>query len=466
MAFDLVRTRFAPSPTGLLHVGNLRTALYSWLYARRHGGQFVLRLEDTDAGRNQTSATAGLLADLAWCGLDFDEGPGIGGPHGPYVQSERGDCYAAALARLREGGRVYPCFCSREQLEVARRLQLAQGRAPRYDGSCRRLPEGIAEARLSAGETASLRFRIDEGDAIRFTDLIRGEQRFERSDIGDFILVRSDGTPAFFFANALDDAQMAMSHVLRGDDHLSNTPRQLLVLEALQLSPPHYGHLPLVLGDDGSPLSKRHGAVSVAEFREDGVLPLALLNLLARTGHHYESEALLTLDALIAGFALEHSGRSAARFDRARLENLQRAVVAGLDVQAFWDWAGQPSTQDSRTRDIAFALRENVARPAEVAAWLAVLEAGPVVLEAEASEAIAAAGAAYFSQCLVLLDLLGEDFQQFTRELRRLTGLAGKQLYAPLRAALTGRLEGPELARLVPLMRREVLHQRFERFLS
>ncbi len=244
-------TRFAPSPTGSLHLGNARTALFNYLAARASGGRMVLRVEDTDAERSEERHLERLLADLHWLGVEWDEGPDVGGPHGPYRQSQRGPHYSAAIARLREKGLAYPCFCTPEELSLSRRTQLAAGRPPRYAGTCAALAADEVERRIGEGTGYAMRFRVPSGRVVDFDDLIHGPQRFASDDIGDFVVSRADGSAAFFLGNAIDDAAMGVTLVLRGDDHLANTPRQILLLEALDLPVPRYGHLPLVLADLG-----------------------------------------------------------------------------------------------------------------------------------------------------------------------------------------------------------------------
>src|SRR5208283_4292332 len=239
-----VTTRFAPSPTGSLHLGNARTAFFSHLWARKCGGRFILRIEDTDVERSLPRFRDELMADMRWLGLDWDEGPEVGGPSAPYAQSERSALYRELFDRLEAGGRAYACFCTADELELSRKLE-----------------------RTARGLRPTLRFAVPSGTVIEFTDLVHGAQRFSSSDIGDFIIRREDGTSAFFFCNAVDDAVMGVTHVLRGDDHLTNTPRQLMLLDALGLRRPGYGHVGLLMGADGAPLSKRHGSTSVQEFR-------------------------------------------------------------------------------------------------------------------------------------------------------------------------------------------------------
>jgi len=256
-------TRFAPSPTGELHLGNARTALFNLLLARRAGGRFILRIEDTDAERSLESHMHSLLEDLHWLGIGWDAGPDREDALGPYRQSQRGALYAGYFAQLEERRAVYPCFCTPLELELSRRTQLAAGKPPRYAGICRELSAEERARRRGLGLSATLRFRVPGGARVEWDDLVHGPQSFATDDIGDFVVRRADGSAAFFFSNAVDDARMGVTLALRGEDHLANTPRQLLVLEALGLEAPAYGHVALLVGTDGAPLSKRHGATSV-----------------------------------------------------------------------------------------------------------------------------------------------------------------------------------------------------------
>ena len=279
-----MRLRYAPSPTGRLHAGNVRTAVFNWLLARGQGGSFILRIEDSDAERSTREFEAGIVRDLRWLGLDWDEGPDVGGAHGPYRQSERLHLYQSYAKELLGADLAYHCFCSVAQLEAERQAAMAASRPPRYAGTCRRLSKEQAQARLAAGARAAVRFRVPDDRDVAFTDVVRGDVRFEHDVIGDPVIVRGDGTPAYNFAVVVDDALMEITHVVRGEDHLSNTPRQVLLYEALGFRVPVFAHVSLVMGPDHSPLSKRHGATSVAEFRSKGYLPEALVNYLALIG--------------------------------------------------------------------------------------------------------------------------------------------------------------------------------------
>ncbi len=461
MTAQPVRTRFAPSPTGALHAGNVRTALFNALLARRAGGVFVLRIEDTDATRGGEDAEAGIEEDLRWLGLEWQEGPGIGGVFGPYRQSERGTHYREQYRRLEEVGRAYPCFCTPQELERGRVAQRHAGRAPRYPGTCAELTPREVRGQLESGQHPVLRFRVPEGSVVVFDDLVRGAQRFATGEIGDFVIRRADGTPAFFFCNAVDDALMEITHVLRGEDHLSNTPRQLLILEALGLPAPRYGHLPLLVDAQGRPLSKRRGAPGVGELRAAGYLPVAVVNHLARLGHTYENDALLDLDALARGFDPVRIGRAPARFEPAQLRRRQKEALARLPAGALWDWmrraqvgaALEEQVPASRTLAFAGAVRDNVELPADALHWAQRLFADPALPAAdEARAAICAAGEGFFRTALDVLDAAPVEFKGYREALGRACGARGRALLLPLRAALTGETHGPELARIWELI--------------
>lgn len=321
-------TRFAPSPTGHLHLGNARTALLNYLAARKSGGRFILRVEDTGEAPSAERYIADLITDLRWLGLDWDEGPDIGGPQTLYRQQHRSAIYEAWLAKLDVAGLTYPCFCTPAELNASRRQQLAAGKPTRYAGTCRALSESQRCERLVRGQPAALRFKVPTGKAVAFTDLVQGEQTCASDDVGDFIIRRADGGTAFFFSNAIDDALMGVTLVLRGEDHLTNTPRQLLVLDALGLQAPSYAHIALLLGADGVPLSRRRGHLSLQELRRRGFLPGAVRNSLVRLGHTCATESWLDDAAMIGEFALEGLGRAPAKFDDAQLQRWQAEALA------------------------------------------------------------------------------------------------------------------------------------------
>jgi len=462
-------TRFAPSPTGLLTLGNVRTALFNYLLARRARGAFLLRLEDTDAMRGHEKYADALLADLRWLGLAWDEGPEVGGRHAPYVQSERGAIYQEYFETLRRDNLAYPCFCTEHELIVERKTQIAAGRPPRYSGRCRALAAATVRERFAKGEAATLRFRVDDGAMVEFNDKVRGPQRFDTADIGDFVIRRSDGTPAFFFCNALDDALMGVTLVMRGEDHLTNTPRQILLLRALDLPVPEYAHVALVVGADGAPLSKRTGSRSVDELRSAGYLPIALANYLARLGHTYDANTLTDLPALAEGFDLTRVGRSPTRYDEAQLLHWQREAVLHLPAGDLWNWMGADAHHlvpaDARDAFVD-AVRGNVVFPADALHWARIVYTDELVWSRAAREALADAGSGFFGHTLPALDAHPADFQGMSAALKERTGLAGRKLYRPLRAALTGELDGPEMARLLPLIGAVRARKRLQRALQ
>lgn len=494
-------TRFAPSPTGQLHLGNARTALLSWLAARKSGGRFILRVEDTDQARSSEALVQGLLEDLRWLGLDWDEGPDVGGPHGEYRQQRRGAIYETWLAKLKAAGLTYACYCTPAELSVSRKLQLAAGKPPRYAGTCRELTLEQRAQREAQGLQPAIRFRVPAGQRVQFQDLVHGEQVFATDEIGDFIVQRADGSAAFFFSNALDDALMGVTLVLRGDDHMTNTPRQILVLQALGLAVPRYAHVALLLGMDGAPLSKRHGALGLRELRERGYLPGAVCNHLVRLGHTVGREGWLDEQALIAEFDLARLGRAPARFDEAQLRHWQKEAVAHLSEAAFQRWIGDDLPGDlapERARAFAAAVRRNVEFPADVRPWVEVVFGSLSSYAPEALAAIREAGEDFFVEAAALLapasmearqvPARGEsvaasgackstpvsvggtsqleaevDFRAATRALSQRTGRKGPGLFMPLRAALTGAIHGPELAPLFALIPGEERCRRFAR---
>jgi len=448
-------TRFAPSPTGALHLGNARTAFFNDLAARASGGRLVLRIEDTDAERSDEALLANLLADLRWLGLEWAEGPDVGGAHGPYRQSERGSHYAQAIATLEAQGRVYPCFCSPEELKLSRKAQLGAGRPPRYAGTCAALPAAEVARRIESGARPALRFRVPAGRVIEFDDLIHGPQRFASDDIGDFVIRRADGSVAFFLGNAVDDAAMGITLVLRGDDHLANTPRQIMLLEALGLAAPRYGHLPLMLGPNGAPLSKREGAASLDDLRAQGYLPGALRNYLVRLGHACTADSWLETAEMARHFDLGRSSKSAAHFDEAQLRHWQREAVTHASEAEILAWlTGRLERLDDERRRAAFvaAVRGNLLFPADVEPLVAIVCDALIALDDEAEREVKSAGAAFFDQALAAWYSTAPDFKAWTRAVGTATARKGAALYMPLRAALTGRTHGPELAPLVTLM--------------
>ena len=465
-----MRVRFAPSPTGQLHVGNARTALFNWLLARGSGATFILRIEDTDAERSTRESEAAIVRDLRWLGLDWDEGPDIGGAHGPYRQSERLHLYQSYAKELLAANAAYHCFCSMAQLDAERQEALAAGRPARYAGTCRRLSREQAAARMTAGERPAIRFRIPEERDVIFTDAVRGDVRFQTDVIGDPVIVRADGTPAYNFAVVIDDALMEVTHVIRGEDHISNTPRQILLYEALGFALPTFAHLSMVLGPDHSPLSKRHGATSVAEFRTRGYLPESLVNYLALIGWSPGGgDELLPIDELARRFSLDNVGHSAGVFDEEKLAWANRhylkiadpARLAELSLPYFNDAGVRLAPDDRGLEFLATAMAmasASVDRLNQVPARLAFLfgydaEAalgdGPLLDEMRSGEARAVV-VALAEELAEAPRLDREKFREAANRVKARTSQKGKALFHPIRVVLTGRAEGPELDLAVP----------------
>lgn len=455
MSPAILKTRFAPSPTGQLHLGNIRTALFNWLLAQGQGGTFLLRIEDTDPERSRDEFTAGLQADLRWLGLHWQEGPDVGGAHAPYLQSRRAELYELQAAHLEARGQVYPCFCSTLELEIARKMQRAAGRPPRYPGTCAELSATQLAEKRALGIAPTLRFRVPRHRVIEFNDLVRGPQHFQSDDIGDFVIRRSDGSAAFFFSNAIDDSAMGVTHVLRGEDHLANTPRQILLLEALGYPVPQYGHIAMIVDADGAPLSKRAGSLSIAALRDAGYLPLGVVNYLARLGHHCSDERFMDIAALASGFDLARLGRAPARFDAAQLLYWQQQAILQTSDAALWDWMGTAArdTVPEAAREAFISLvRGNVRFPDEALQWARIIFTDGLSMDAAASGQLATTPADFFRHAVGALDSVGCEYLAFTEALKQRAGVKGKALFMPLRAALTGVLHGPELAGVMRLM--------------
>jgi glutamyl-tRNA synthetase len=452
-----VVTRFAPSPTGSLHLGNARTAFFSHLWARKSGGRFILRIEDTDVERSQLRFRDELMAEMRWLGLDWDEGPDIGGPSAPYSQAERGEFYEGLFKRLEANGQAYPCYCTAEDLELSRKLQRMSGKPPRYAGTCRLLTAAQRAGHEARGLKAALRFAVPSDQVIEFTDVVHGPQRFLSGDIGDFIIRREGGTSAFFFCNAVDDSSMGVTQVLRGDDHLTNTPRQLMVLDALGMRRPGYGHVGLLVGADGAPLSKRHGSTSAQEFRERGFLPAAILNHLFRLGHTSDAEGWLSAADMPVHFRPEHLGRAPARFDESQLVHWQKETVERMTAAEIGAWWG---CDDSA--DFVELVRHNAVLPADAVPWRAVVRGELPPLGEDERRVIAAAGSEFFAAAADAFDQAPSDLKQLTKILKERTGRKGAELFMPLRVALTGQVHGPELAPLLKLMSPQRARRRLE----
>jgi nondiscriminating glutamyl-tRNA synthetase len=471
-----VRVRFAPAPTGLLHIGNARTALFNFLFAKRNQGTFVLRIEDTDLERSNDTSVDRIVEDLEWLGIFWDEGPDRDGPVGPYRQSQRISIYRELAERLSQEGKSYKCFCSEERLENLRKEQLSKGKMPRYDGRCRSLSEEEIAKMESSGLHPVLRFHVGRGP-ILFQDLIHGKMNFDSAGIGDFIIVRSDGMAAYNFACVVDDHLMDITHVIRGEDHLSNTPRQILLYQALSWQPPIFAHHPLILGPDRSPLSKRHGATAVSQYREEGFLPEALENYLVLLGWTPPSgQETLSLERMVEEFSIQDVSRSAPVYHRKKLEWLNSHYIRAKD-EGQLSKVLMPYLQKSGIRidqtnhqwlnQISELLKENLVVLSQVEEYLGIFfdekfsfeERAKTILQDPSTRETLVAVLGFLENSS---DIGSDEETSLLSQLEKKTARKGKDLYLPLRAAVTGKTKGPELVKTLPLLGKKRIIRRIK----
>jgi nondiscriminating glutamyl-tRNA synthetase len=468
---EKVRVRFAPSPTGYLHVGNARTALFNWIFARQQSGVFILRVEDTDVERSKSAYDRKLMEDLHWLGLDWDEGPDVGGDHGPYRQSERLDIYRVHTERLLKESKAYYCFCKPEELEIERKKALDAGRTPVYSGRCRSIPQEESAQRFAAGEEAVVRLRTPDEGTLSYDDIVRGALQFDLGLIGDPILVRSNGLPAYNYAVVVDDAFMAISHVIRGEDHIQNTPRQILICQALGFDPPAFAHLSMVMGKDNTRLSKRHGATAVDQFEKDGILPHALFNYLALLGWAPpDGQEVLTKEELTGLFRLEKVSRSSAIFDYDKLDWINRQHIRKLSSHEKAEYAFP------RLKDAGFlpeemsplhwewlvkavdAFAEKIDRFSDLPGLFSTLFEFSLSLMGEKAREILEESCSLkvirsFAEKIACVDKFDfETFGLMAKNIKEDTGCQGKDLYHPLRVALTAKTSGLELDKFIPVV--------------
>ena len=477
-----VRVRFAPSPTGALHIGGARTAIYNWAFARHAGGVFVLRIDDTDAERSTEENTGQILRSLRWLGLDWDEGPEAGGDHGPYFQTQRADRHSVALELMKANGSAYPCFCTAEDLEAKRAAARAGDGSAGYDRTCRGIDPATARARCDAGEPHVWRLAVpaERGDIV-VDDAVRGETVFPASAMDDFVLVRSDGTPTYNFATVVDDADMDITHVIRGDDHLSNTPKQILVFEALGHPAPRFAHLSMIWGADGKKLSKRHGATSVEAFRDEGVLPEALLNYLALLGWSLDGETtIVSAETLVQHFSLERISKNPAIFDLEKLDWMNGVYIRDMAPRVLAErmlpWladAGLTTADDFESRpswyeELAPLVSERVKRMSEIAPAVGYLFADEVtidpiaaakVLADEAAAPVLDAAAATLAS---LVDWTPGAIEEALRALPESLGVKPKILFQVVRVAVTGSLVSLPLFESLGLLGKDVSVRRLQ----
>lgn len=457
----MVRTRFAPSPTGALHPGNARTALFNWLFARHHKGSFILRIEDTDTKRSTYEAESGIYEDLKWLGLNWDEGPDAGGPFGPYRQSERLSLYREEAEKLVNEDKAYRCYCPVERLEILRAEQAAKGLPSRYDGRCRELGPG----KTPKGAPSVIRFKVPVKD-IMLMDAVHGLLSFDSRTIGDFVIMGSDGIAAYNFAAVVDDSGMSISHVIRGDDHLSNTPRQLLLFEGLGRKAPIYSHVPLVLGPDKTPLSKRHGDFSLKGLRDEGYLPEAVANAMARLGWN-PGEGLLGLEEMAGRFSLERLSKSGSEFDSGRLKSYSRDTLAKKTGEELASLLGVEGADTERLSVLSDALKKNASTLNELRSLMRPFLSEPAPGEAELAEIRDERAIKVLKSFRDELERTEgpDDYEAVIGRVKAATGEKGRSLLMPARLALTGVREGIELPGVLRLLGKREAIRRLEKWL-
>ena len=471
-----VRTRIAPAPSGSIHVGNARTALYNWLFARAHDGVFVLRVEDTDQSRVSEESYLAVLTDLRWLGLEWDEGPDVGGPHGPYRQSERTDRYEVAVEHLLDKELAYRCYCTPEELAERRKAAQAARQTPGYDGRCRDLTTAQRAAFEAEGRSFSIRFKVPEARTISFDDVVRGNVATETAQIPDFVIRRSDGSPTYMLAVTVDDIQMDITHVIRGDDLMAATPRQLLMREALGIEEvPVFGHLPLLVDDKGRPLSKRWGDVAVANYRDQGFLPEAMVNYLALLGWSFDDKTnIFSIEELIEKFSLERVGRNPAAFDVPKLEWLNGHYIRQKSPQEvaealvpFCVREGIPADSPEGRRllaEVAPLLTERMKRLTEAPPMIRFLFEEPK--PDEKASAVLEGQGEYLSAVFERLEALEKwnapAIEETLRALADERNLKPKHAFQPVRAAVTGTLVSPPLFESLEILGRDETLKRLQ----
>lgn len=460
-----IRTRFAPSPTGYLHVGGLRTALYNYLFARHHRGKFILRIEDTDQTRYVEGATEKLIESLKWAGLTYDEGPDAGGDYGPYVQSQRLRLYREHAERLLESGDAYYCFCTPERLEKMREEQIAAGQQPMYDGTCRRLRPSEVQEKIAAGIPHVIRLKMPrEGETV-VEDLVRGTVRFQNELVDDQILVKSDGYPTYHLANVVDDHLMKISHVIRGEEWLQSVPKHLQLYKAFSWEPPQMAHIPLLLNPDRSKLSKRQGDVSVEDYREKGYLPQALINFVALLGWNPGTDQeFFTLEELVEAFSIERVHKAGAVFDITKLNWMNGHYIRQLPedelvafLTPFLQEAGADVSDAEKTRKIILAVYKKIERGVDIYPAAEVFYKDELeIVEKEAldilrKETSRVVLSSFLKKIEPLSELTMDSFKLLMKEVQTETGIKGPDLWKPVRIALTGMISGPELPAVIEI---------------
>lgn len=470
-----VRVRYAPSPTGHLHIGNARTALFNYLFARKNNGKFIIRIEDTDVKRNVEGGEQSQLKYLKWLGMDWDESVDVGGEYGPYRQTERLDIYKQYWQDLLDRGLAYRCYCTEEELEQEREEQMARGETPRYSGKHRELTEEQRQAFEAEGRVASIRFRVPEDRIYTFDDMVKGTISFNSKETGDFVIVKKDGIPTYNFAVALDDHLMKISHVLRGEDHISNTPRQLMIYEAFGWEPPQFGHMTLIVGEDHKKLSKRNESIIqfIEQYDQLGYLPEALFNFISLLGWSPEGEEeVFSQEQLISIFDEHRLSKSPAVFDTNKLAHLNNTYIKNADPDRIADLAiphlqkasRLPSELTAEQEEWARALvalyQEQMTAAADIVDLSEVFFRTHLELDAEGievmgGEQVPAVLSAFLAKIEQTDEFNAPKIAALIKEVQKETGFKGKQLFMPIRVALTGQTHGRDLNQTIWLLGRD-----------
>ncbi|MEC2222274.1 MULTISPECIES: glutamate--tRNA ligase [Heyndrickxia] len=479
-----IRVRYAPSPTGFLHIGNARTALFNYLFARSKGGKFIIRIEDTDQKRNVEGGVESQLKYLKWLGIDWDESIDVGGEYGPYRQSERLDIYKKYYEELLDRGLAYKCYCTEEELEAEREAQLARGEMPRYSGKCRHLTEEDRKRLEAEGRKPSLRFHVPEGKVYTFNDIVKGEVSFESDGIGDFVIVKKDGMPTYNFAVAIDDHLMKISHVLRGDDHISNTPKQLMIYEAFGFEPPVFGHMTLIVNEHRKKLSKRDGSIIqfIEQYAELGYLPEALFNFIAMLGWSPKGEEeIFSREEFIQIFDPERLSKSPALFDRQKLAWMNNQYMKKLDLDKVVELAlphlvkaglvpeNRTPEEEQWVRKLISLYQEQMSYGAEIVELSKPLFFTDEITYDDEAKAILSGEhvpevlRAFLEELDRIEPFEAGEIKKAIKAVQKATGQKGKKLFMPIRVAVSGQTHGPELQSLIELLGREKVKKRLER---
>lgn len=472
---EKIRVRFAPSPTGPLHIGGARSALFNYLFARQNNGNFILRMEDTDLERSSKESEENIKDSLKWLGITWDEGIDVGGPHGPYRQTERLDIYQKAIDRLLQDGHAYYCYCSEEECEAERQALMAKGETPRYLGKCRQLTEEGKKQFEEEGRKPVIRFRVPDNQMVRIDDLVRGEVTFETREMGDFIIVKSDGIPTYNFAVVIDDAEMGITHVLRGEEHLSNTPRQILVYDALGLKKPKFAHVSLILGKDRSKMSKRHGSTSVVAYKNQGYLPEALVNFLALLGWAPTGEEeIFTLEELTERFSLERVSKSPAVFDMEKLKWINGHYIRNMPLEHLKEMAvpylkeagflKENNIEEDSLADLVISTLKNyLSCLGDIKEKIELFKGTTVTFENDEAknilnqEHVPMVVNLFAQKIWASEELKSENVKAVLKSIRKETKLGGGQVFMPIRVALTGQMHGPDLDKLAAILGKDVI---------